>query len=180
MPPKPRRHRFPPQYLHTDPDTMVLDDYIISVTELRDFKPVDDHCPSLVLDILGTQSVLPSTTTLLKDLTSLHSDLEFVQDIIDELVTGISGYVEYFKIYNHLSVPFVSVTHALEMVGVAELDDKEYKDVSTICLEKLEVEVVGGLTRMPCAHVFHKDCVAEWLRRIHMCPLCRFELPPRM
>ncbi|ONI06820.1 hypothetical protein PRUPE_5G083200 [Prunus persica] len=43
------------------------------------------------------------------------------------------------------------------------------------CLEKM----VSGdqVTRLPCSHVFHGDCVVEWLKLGHTCPVCRFKLP---
>ena len=45
----------------------------------------------------------------------------------------------------------------------------------TICLED---HVPGELAaRLPCGHLFHKDCVVEWLRRHCVCPVCRYELP---
>ncbi|KAE7997377.1 hypothetical protein FH972_002018 [Carpinus fangiana] len=44
-----------------------------------------------------------------------------------------------------------------------------------ICAEEFE----GGLelTRLPCAHVYHGDCIVKWLETSHRCPLCRYPLP---
>ncbi|GKU87636.1 hypothetical protein SLEP1_g2001 [Rubroshorea leprosula] len=44
-----------------------------------------------------------------------------------------------------------------------------------ICLEDFwsDEEVV----RMPCKHFFHGDCIVRWLRKSHLCPLCRYPLP---
>ncbi|XP_051117615.1 uncharacterized protein LOC127242202 [Andrographis paniculata] len=45
----------------------------------------------------------------------------------------------------------------------------------TVCLEELRGEWEG--VAMPCGHVFHGDCIKQWLRTSHYCPLCRFQLP---
>ncbi|KAL8170354.1 hypothetical protein V2J09_022158 [Rumex salicifolius] len=45
-----------------------------------------------------------------------------------------------------------------------------------VCLEELRVGVEAA--RMPCGHLYHWDCIAEWLQRTHFCPFCRFKMPP--
>ncbi|KAH7570136.1 hypothetical protein JRO89_XS05G0051500 [Xanthoceras sorbifolium] len=45
----------------------------------------------------------------------------------------------------------------------------------SICLEEVEVGSYG--TSMPCSHVFHGDCIVEWLKQSHYCPVCRYEMP---
>lgn len=48
-----------------------------------------------------------------------------------------------------------------------------------VCLEKFSgcLEGEDQLRRMPCQHVYHKDCVVRWLEESHLCPLCRFPMP---
>ncbi|URE29356.1 RING [Musa troglodytarum] len=45
-----------------------------------------------------------------------------------------------------------------------------------ICFEGFEVGM--EVTRMPCMHVFHGDCLTRWLERSRLCPLCRHQLLP--
>jgi len=42
-----------------------------------------------------------------------------------------------------------------------------------ICLEAFKESEV--LTALPCAHYFHVECVAVWMRRATHCPLCRLD-----
>merc|ERR1740121_1532011 len=45
----------------------------------------------------------------------------------------------------------------------------------SICLGDL---VAGEpALRLPCGHLFHEDCVTDWLKKSNECPVCRFELP---
>ena len=43
-----------------------------------------------------------------------------------------------------------------------------------ICLESLEQHQIG-LT-LPCGHLFHENCIHEWLGRKPCCPLCKHKL----
>ncbi|KAI5352607.1 PREDICTED: E3 [Prunus dulcis] len=45
----------------------------------------------------------------------------------------------------------------------------------SVCMDEFE----GGTTVacLPCSHVFHGECIVNWLRQSHYCPVCRFEVP---
>lgn len=43
-----------------------------------------------------------------------------------------------------------------------------------ICMNQLKSSEV---TCMPCAHLFHGDCIQKWLNINYQCPLCRFPMP---
>lgn len=57
-----------------------------------------------------------------------------------------------------------------------------------ICLEEItptntedhhEVEDGRIILQMPCLHVFHRQCINDWLKNSHYCPTCRFQMPTK-
>ncbi|PJF18916.1 hypothetical protein PSACC_01264 [Paramicrosporidium saccamoebae] len=34
-------------------------------------------------------------------------------------------------------------------------------------------EMTDQVCKLTCGHAFHKACAAQWLRRVHSCPMCR-------
>ncbi|KAK4423762.1 hypothetical protein Salat_1959100 [Sesamum alatum] len=61
--------------------------------------------------------------------------------------------------------------------SIESLESKRLTEDGTcsVCLDDLVCGGEGVL--MPCAHVFHGDCIKKWLRTSHYCPVCRFEMP---
>ncbi|GMP56222.1 hypothetical protein CsSME_00020789 [Camellia sinensis var. sinensis] len=51
------------------------------------------------------------------------------------------------------------------------VDDDDDDDKCSICLERFKPDIVVATT--PCSHVFHRDCVFQWLPKTGQCPLCR-------
>ncbi|XP_059652789.1 uncharacterized protein LOC132299916 [Cornus florida] len=49
-------------------------------------------------------------------------------------------------------------------------------DQCIICLEKFRVGF-DMVSRLPCNHIYHGDCISRWLETSHFCPVCRFEFP---
>ncbi|XP_031281273.1 probable E3 ubiquitin-protein ligase XERICO [Pistacia vera] len=61
----------------------------------------------------------------------------------------------------------------LEKVRVE--DCLELMKECTVCSEEFQFDLEN--LRLPCGHVYHKDCIVKWLEISHMCPLCRYQLP---
>lgn len=56
--------------------------------------------------------------------------------------------------------------------GAGDGDDDDRESYCVICVAPYEPGEACGV--LPgCGHVFHKLCVAKWLRRNSTCPLCR-------
>lgn len=61
-----------------------------------------------------------------------------------------------------------------EVVVTQEELAQDGNDSCCICLEKHELG--SKACKLPCGHLFHRDCVTGWLERHCTCPVCRFEL----
>jgi len=63
----------------------------------------------------------------------------------------------------------------LPIVRVTEEDlCVDGNDVCVVCLEPQRVG--DAATRLPCGHLYHRECVVDWLRKHCTCPNCRYEL----
>ncbi|XVF11692.1 hypothetical protein REPUB_Repub08aG0049600 [Reevesia pubescens] len=49
-------------------------------------------------------------------------------------------------------------------------------EICAICLGKEKEEEEAK--RMPCGHLYHGDCIVQWLEKSNLCPLCRYTMPP--
>ena len=59
---------------------------------------------------------------------------------------------------------------ALDVVTITEAGQ-----TCPVCQEEMVLR--SKCTKLPCSHVFHDECVREWLQRHCSCPMCRFALP---
>mmetsp|Transcript_36543 Transcript_36543/g.67590 ORF Transcript_36543/g.67590 Transcript_36543/m.67590 type:complete len:468 (-) Transcript_36543:149-1552(-) len=41
----------------------------------------------------------------------------------------------------------------------------------------VENRVNDSVVRLPCGHLFHRECVSQWLLKRCTCPVCRYEIP---
>ncbi|KFH01976.1 zinc finger, C3HC4 type (RING finger) domain-containing protein [Toxoplasma gondii VAND] len=63
-------------------------------------------------------------------------------------------------------------TSAFDQSRSANLSDEAKR--CSICFE--DYEHADELRRLPCTHVFHKNCIDVWLRRSFVCPICKHDL----
>ncbi|OMO82163.1 Zinc finger, RING-type [Corchorus olitorius] len=79
--------------------------------------------------------------------------------------------------------PVPATTESIQALERLELGDNNIDDYDQcmVCLEELskssQMKKLSTVARMPCSHLFHEDCIVQWLNTSHFCPLCRFAMP---
>ncbi|VVA23453.1 PREDICTED: E3 [Prunus dulcis] len=64
------------------------------------------------------------------------------------------------------------------LAKLIKIDGVNYGTNSEYCVVCMEKMLRGEeVTCMPCSHLFHADCLVQWLKLRHTCPICRFKLP---
>ena len=88
------------------------------------------------------------------------------------IVTTYSVSLE-FEGEDHTFTP--AAPSAIAALKEGRLNSSSTDTSCTICLE--DFPVGSSVTCMPCSHIFHRQCIVEWLNNSHYCPVCRFQMP---
>lgn len=50
-------------------------------------------------------------------------------------------------------------------------------DGCAVCQDPFELESM--VSKLPCKHIYHKECILPWLREHDSCPVCRAFISPQ-
>ncbi|XP_057769864.1 E3 ubiquitin-protein ligase CIP8-like [Salvia miltiorrhiza] len=70
-----------------------------------------------------------------------------------------------------------SVVKNLPSLVLTKEDVEQNNSVVVCAVCKDEVAIGEKVTRLPCCHLYHGDCILPWLSIRNTCPVCRHELP---
>ncbi|KAJ0106702.1 hypothetical protein Patl1_17821 [Pistacia atlantica] len=134
----------------------------------RDRLINNDASKSTIEAMLSTMSI-PVKASLVDEI------LIYVKEMTDDnLYTSLDINMGFFV---DTPVEILPRDYGVTDPSVLEIVKVEASKEPSICIICLEEVVFGSLaTRMPCSHVFHSDCIGNWLNERQVCPLCRFQL----
>ncbi|KAL5711462.1 RING-type E3 ubiquitin transferase [Ranunculus cassubicifolius] len=79
-----------------------------------------------------------------------------------------------------IKMPSLSSIQALEQLQLTQAEVKQailQTPSCPICFNDFDLSPKDGITRLPCSHHYHLHCILQWLRKSHVCPMCRYPLP---
>ncbi|XP_061341929.1 E3 ubiquitin-protein ligase Os04g0590900-like [Gastrolobium bilobum] len=101
-------------------------------------------------------------------------------DVIVCIATGLSEEYDEHNI-DQQSVSISTLANSLEKVTINHDASSNLDDTCSICLEELGDGSNSKLVRTKCSHVFHEDCLTQWLRycnahQSYSCLLCQCQV----
>ncbi|CAA2979133.1 E3 ubiquitin- ligase Praja-2-like isoform X1 [Olea europaea subsp. europaea] len=107
-----------------------------------------------------------------------NNDREFARfDLPDDYTLTMEQWVENENAVKIGLPASKSVVENLPSV-VLTVDEVQKNNDSVVCAVcKEDVAAGEKITRMPCFHLYHGDCILPWLEIRNTCPVCRYELP---
>uniref|UniRef100_UPI0005CB0C1F uncharacterized protein LOC101302145 n=1 Tax=Fragaria vesca subsp. vesca TaxID=101020 RepID=UPI0005CB0C1F len=112
----------------------------------------------------------------------------FIQEIFRVILRAVPGIPISVRIvrFTRQVAPkgFTSYIKGLEEVRVHSLEEASTENTPcAICTEDLDPfrgEIDNDddeqIIRLPCLHLYHRDCIVPWLKRCLVCPLCRHSM----
>ncbi|XP_016178620.1 E3 ubiquitin-protein ligase RING1-like [Arachis ipaensis] len=69
--------------------------------------------------------------------------------------------------------------NAIESLEKVKLENNNHlAERCSICLTEFDYgDDAEQVSSMPCKHVYHQECLIQWLKTSHLCPLCRYPMP---
>lgn len=66
---------------------------------------------------------------------------------------------------------------AVEALILVHVDNNCHSTGLSLCAICKDMGEIGEtMSQMPCSHLYHEDCIKQWLSSRNSCPVCRFEL----
>lgn len=70
-----------------------------------------------------------------------------------------------------------AVPMTTETINVAPVRSPLPSFECAICYSEIDIRNRSGYMLAPCDHLFHQDCLVQWMEVKMECPICRKDLP---
>ncbi|KAG5376771.1 hypothetical protein IGI04_041367 [Brassica rapa subsp. trilocularis] len=138
---------------------------------------------SSFIDFFGRESHEMQRVSRGVDISGGFDDaMEEDEELLD-ILPGLGGeyHGDYFD--DIFEPPPVMATRAaskrvVDELPVVEINSEELRNGKIACAICMgDFVVKEKVTRLPCWHYYHGECIVPWLEMKNTCPVCRFALP---
>ena len=87
--------------------------------------------------------------------------------------------IENFNFFKReILLPEFAKNFPISIFRVYQSKNENIQKECTICLEDF---IIGReIITLPCFHIFHVECICDWLRRNKTCPLCKINVSEKL
>jgi hypothetical protein len=111
-----------------------------------------------------------------QSLDQLRSDLVTLEQLFHSLLGQQIGGSVSTAVNTPSACPPAS-QHTIDNIPTITVSEHDFQDNNKeCCICFLEHKVNDTVSRLPCGHFFHGECINEWLLKRCTCPICRWEL----
>ena len=70
----------------------------------------------------------------------------------------------------------INIDEIMNLLPSSVLNEKKEGDNNNCIICLADFEIGDNVTSLPCLHVFHTDCIKNWLESKNHCPICKLEI----
>ena len=94
--------------------------------------------------------------------------------ILPNLIIGERGHV--FNPLNPNNNSNINIEAVMGLLPSSEIKEKKEGDNNNCIICLADFEVGDKVTSLPCLHMFHTDCIKNWLKSKNHCPICKYTI----
>lgn len=107
----------------------------------------------------------------------LNENLGFRRENGGDYFVG-PGVEEFFEhvTQDDQRLPPPATRSSIDALPTVKISKKHIRADSTCAVCKEQFELGSQVTKLPCKHLYHTDCIVPWLEQRSSCPVCRQEV----
>ena len=112
----------------------------------------------------------------------MNDNDDFERDIIDQLYPNPDRmtYEQLLDLEDKVGNVSKGLTQAqIKKIPNVYFSKKHFKNQEKCAICQYEYKETEKISKLPCLHIFHNDCIKGWLEKNKVCPICKKEIQIR-